>query len=202
MFRVLLTLPVASFGSFGNPLTELESIERKTWACQVSGSFSLTEETSDSPTMSWILSMESNESSEADLNFPNPRDFEAFLQRSSKLASTSYAAGPSILLCRSCHGSLGPSSAVVYYQKKRKNKVSFTLNLKLTLQNQILNGLPKSLGYGSHLYGVSLVSWREDAWEYQNVRCTRLDLQQRLRSFFGSDLHQHLQSQFSDDVCR
>lgn len=30
LFRVVLTLPVASFGSFGNPLTELESIERKT----------------------------------------------------------------------------------------------------------------------------------------------------------------------------
>lgn len=41
------------------------------------------------------------------INSPNSFHFVAFLQRCSKFIRTSYAAGPSTLQCKSCHGCLG-----------------------------------------------------------------------------------------------
>lgn len=73
----------------------------------MSGSSSLEQGTSAIPNISGILSSLSNASSCEAFIFWNPCRFEAFNQRSSKLVRTSYAAGPSIRLCKSCQGSLG-----------------------------------------------------------------------------------------------
>lgn len=57
--------------------------------------------------MSGILSSLSKASSYEVFSFLIPWGFAALNQRSSKLVRTSYAAGPSILECKSCHGSRG-----------------------------------------------------------------------------------------------
>lgn len=50
-----------------------------------------------------------------------PRHFVVFLHLCSKFASTSYAAGPSILQCRSCHACLGPWlwRSCAWYQRNK-----------------------------------------------------------------------------------
>lgn len=47
---------------------------------------------------------------------------DALDQRSSKFVRTSYAAGPSILECKSCHGSLGHPSVAPYKINNNKNE--------------------------------------------------------------------------------
>lgn len=93
-----------------------------TCTCQVSGRFSF-EDGALGPMMSGILSILSKASSYDDLfNFSTPWGFEAFNQRSSKLVRTSYAAGPSILQCKSCHGSLGQPRSGPYFKIAQVDK--------------------------------------------------------------------------------
>lgn len=71
------------------------------------------------PPMSEILSIFSNESSFETFIFRSVVIFNALNQRSSKLVRMSYAAGPSILECKSCHGCLGQpvtEPCLVYYK--------------------------------------------------------------------------------------
>ncbi|KAJ0913802.1 hypothetical protein HanPSC8_Chr06g0231441 [Helianthus annuus] len=75
--------------------------------------------------MSGILSNLSNESSSDFFILRIPCGFEALNHLSSKFLSTSYAAGPSIRLCKSCHGSLG-QPVVGPYNRARRN--SFEVN--------------------------------------------------------------------------
>lgn len=85
-----------------------------TCTCQASVSSSLEARASSGSIMSGILPTLSNESSYCFFILLTPRGFDAFLQRSSKLVSTSRAAGPSIRECKSCHGSLGQPTVDPY----------------------------------------------------------------------------------------
>lgn len=78
-----------------------------TCTCHPSGSWSLRQGSSLTVKNSGIFSIETKASSYVAFTFLMPLTFEAFSHRSSKFFKTSYAAGPSILLCKSCHGSLG-----------------------------------------------------------------------------------------------
>ena len=99
----------------------------QTWTCQLSGSFSLETHNSRSSSgtdvvpffrtdraglciqeMRSIFIKASSCQWETLLKrSPNSFHFVAFLQRCSKFIRTSYAAGPSTLQCKSCHGCLG-----------------------------------------------------------------------------------------------
>lgn len=109
-----------------------------TWTCQFWGSSS-----SETHNLGWSLGTDEEGLSihEMRSNFirasscqrvtllkrcPNSDHFVAFLQRCSKFVSTSYAAGPSILQCKSCHGCLGP--LVPAYTNKWKNEKYISSN--------------------------------------------------------------------------
>lgn len=107
-----------------------------TWTCQVSGSLSFRYIKSLKPMISGILWIFNNESSDF-FNLLTPLRFAAFNQRSSKFIRTSYAAGPSILAYKSCHGCLGPLLSELYKWKHVRNSEwcwTFQLDKKITLQ--------------------------------------------------------------------
>lgn len=104
-----------------------------TWTCQFSGSSSFETHSSGSSLgisaeglriqeMRSSFIKESSCQWDTLFNFlPNSDHLAAFLQRCSKLVSMSYAAGPSILQCKSCHGCLGPLTPLYHLKEEKRN---------------------------------------------------------------------------------
>lgn len=90
--------------------------------------------------------------------WPNSDHFVALFQRCSKLVSTSYAAGPSILQCRSCQGCLGPF--VPYWIFTFNGQCQFTLNIK--------KHRAKVQGANCQISSITIYKYSQPMWDYGN----------------------------------